>query len=390
MPIINPININDFSNGKLVHNQTTATLTSAGWTTETEGTMQTISVPNMTSTATVFVAPQYNATTNYAEYYATDKIILAHQSSGELTFRRYANSSSGDIAINVIWFEPGSTGSQVVILNVNGWVAGEQTISIPSIGLSTYVWISPTDSDTDMENYVNSQIYCSAQNNGSLTFSYAGTTPTASIPVNVVWEDMTTVQTSTVERSVFWVTPGTTTFNEISTALANDKLPIADSGVSFIAPLTQILYGTHESYVFTQVTDTSITNSNQIEIHQMTVDDVDTWSNETTTTIHDGVQRVVHTFEWSSAHSGNLDDGSTISDLYTEWQQGKIIYIDIDNSGGSDYVEVKFMNYSSSTYYLEATGIITTANAIVRLYASGVGSSATTLSVAFINGTWST
>lgn len=191
MPIINPININDFSNGKLVHNQTTATLTSAGWTSETEGTMQTISVPNMTSTATVFVAPQYNATTNYAEYYATDKIILAHQSSGELTFRRYSNSSSGDIAINVIWFEPGSTGSQVVILNENGWVAGEQTILIPSISLSTYVWISPTDSDTDMENYVNSQIYCSEQNDGSLTFSYAGTTPTASIPVNVVWEDMT-------------------------------------------------------------------------------------------------------------------------------------------------------------------------------------------------------
>jgi len=388
MPIINPININDFSNGQLVHNRTTATLASANWVTSNNVTTQTLAITNMTATATVWVSPVYDDSINYTQMYATDQIIPTEQGADYITFRRYAASSSGDIEINIVWFEPGSTGSQVVVLGVNNWVAGEQTVSIPSIGLSTYVWISPTDSDTDMENYVNSQIYCSAQNNGSLTFSYAGTTPTASIPVNVVWEDMTTVQTSTTERSIFWVTPGTTTFNEISTALANDKLPIADSGISFIAPLTQRLYGTHDSYVFTQVTDTSVTNNNKIEIHQMTVDDVNTWSAETTITIHDGVQRVVHTFDWSSAGSGNLDDGSTISDLYDEWAQGKIIYIDVDSSGGSKYVEVKFMSYASSTYSLEATGIINSSNAFVRLYASGVAAAATTLSVHYIDGTW--
>jgi hypothetical protein len=80
-------------------------LASANWTSSVNGVTQTITVTGMTSTATVWVAPQYNALTNYASMYATDQIVCMSQATDSLTFRRYAESSSGDIAINIVWIE---------------------------------------------------------------------------------------------------------------------------------------------------------------------------------------------------------------------------------------------------------------------------------------------
>ena len=136
MPIINPININDFSNGSLVHNRTTATLASANWVDNSGVYTQTISVPNMTSTATVWVSPQYDATTNYTQMYATDQIVPIEQGADYITFRRYAASSSGDIEINVVWVEQGASDSQTVVLASADWVSGQHTKSIPSSSAS--------------------------------------------------------------------------------------------------------------------------------------------------------------------------------------------------------------------------------------------------------------
>lgn len=61
--------------GGVSQNTATGTLTSAGWTSTAEGYMQTITVTGMTSTATVWVSPQYNAITNYVQNYATDQIV---------------------------------------------------------------------------------------------------------------------------------------------------------------------------------------------------------------------------------------------------------------------------------------------------------------------------
>ena len=209
MPIINPLNINNYLNVRLANYTATATLTSSGWSSTAEGYMQTVSVPNMTADAIVFVSPAYSSSNNYYEWYTTDKIVCTAQATGTLTFRRYASSSSGDIQVSLMWFDNGNAPAQVV-----------------------------------------------------------------------------------------------------------------------------------------------------------------------------------HTFDWSGAGQGDLDDGSTLSDLYQEFQAGKLVYIDIDSSGGSDYILVKQITLTSNTYSLEATGIKSGSNNIIRLYVSGAAASSTRLYVKYANVAW--
>ena len=105
IPIWTKIAQDSGGGGGVSQNTATGTLTSAGWTSTAEGYMQTITVTGMTSTATVWVSPQYNAVTNYVQNYATDQIVCTAQATDSLTFRRYAETSSGDIAINIVWIE---------------------------------------------------------------------------------------------------------------------------------------------------------------------------------------------------------------------------------------------------------------------------------------------
>lgn len=61
-------------------------------------------------------------------------------------------------------------------------------ITVTGMTSSATVWVSPNPSSaTNIDNYNNAKLYCSAQSTDYLTFTYAGTKPTADISVNVVW-----------------------------------------------------------------------------------------------------------------------------------------------------------------------------------------------------------
>jgi hypothetical protein len=82
---------------------TTVTLASDSWSGTMEGYMQTVTVTGMTSSATVWASPAYATLYNYAQMYATDQIVCTAQAADSLTFRRYANTSSGNIVVNITW-----------------------------------------------------------------------------------------------------------------------------------------------------------------------------------------------------------------------------------------------------------------------------------------------
>lgn len=78
--------------------------------------------------------------------------------------------------------------SATVTLSYQLW-GSNVTLPITVTGMtsSAIVWVSPSpSSQTNIDNYNNAKLYCSAQATDSLTFTCT-TTPTADIDVNVVW-----------------------------------------------------------------------------------------------------------------------------------------------------------------------------------------------------------
>ena len=63
-----------------------------------------------------------------------------------------------------------------------------EAITVVGVTATSIVWVSPSNSSsTNIDNYVKSKIYCSAQGAGYLVFTYVDTKPTADIDVSVVW-----------------------------------------------------------------------------------------------------------------------------------------------------------------------------------------------------------
>lgn len=74
-------------------------------------------------------------------------------------------------------------GTATATLTVQGWTNRTQTISVPSVTSSSTVIVSPAPASVPA--YAAAQVYCSAQGDGTLTFT-CDTLPTAELAVNVV------------------------------------------------------------------------------------------------------------------------------------------------------------------------------------------------------------
>ena len=78
--------------------------------------------------------------------------------------------------------------SKTATLTANGWSDKKQTVAVDGVTTTNTVFVSPAPSF--VSDYGASEIYCSAQVAGSLTFTCA-TTPTADITVNIVIMEVT-------------------------------------------------------------------------------------------------------------------------------------------------------------------------------------------------------
>jgi hypothetical protein len=79
--------------------------------------------------------------------------------------------------------------TQQVTLSSGGWTTKEQTVSVTSMTSTATVQYGPEPStSTNRDAYYNADVYCSAQNTGTLTFNYmSSASPTSNIAVNVMF-----------------------------------------------------------------------------------------------------------------------------------------------------------------------------------------------------------
>lgn len=68
-------------------------------------------------------------------------------------------------------------------LNAAGWSGGVQTVSVAGLAASDSVIVTPAPASRDA--YINADVRCTAQGDGTLTFT-ATTTPTAGMVINVI------------------------------------------------------------------------------------------------------------------------------------------------------------------------------------------------------------
>ena len=102
----------------------------------------------------------------------------------------FGSSTTTFLANDGTWQTPAGY-PQTATVSVPYQLWGSNTdlpITVTGMTSSAIVWVSPNPSSTtNIDNYNNAKLYCSAQSTNSLTFTYAGTKPTADISVNVVW-----------------------------------------------------------------------------------------------------------------------------------------------------------------------------------------------------------
>jgi len=102
----------------------------------------------------------------------TDPVFLASAAHG---------ISSSDISA---WnAKQSALGTLTVTLTVAGWSSDAQTVTATGVTSSNTVIVSPSPSD--MEDYTDAGIVCTAQGTNTLTFE-CDTTPSSAIDVNVV------------------------------------------------------------------------------------------------------------------------------------------------------------------------------------------------------------
>ena len=79
--------------------------------------------------------------------------------------------------------------TQQVTLSSGGWTTKAQTVSVTNMTSAATVQYGPEPStSTNRDAYYNADVYCSAQNTGTLTFNYmSSASPTSNIAVNVMF-----------------------------------------------------------------------------------------------------------------------------------------------------------------------------------------------------------
>ena len=118
------------------------------------------------SGAEVNVQSDWNQSTNTADDYIKNKPTIPTKTSD-------LNNDSGFVAVDTI----------TVTLTVAGWSSDAQTVTATGVTSSNTVIVSPSPSD--MEDYTDAGIVCTAQGTNTLTFE-CDTTPSSAIDVNVV------------------------------------------------------------------------------------------------------------------------------------------------------------------------------------------------------------
>ena len=107
-----------------------------------------------------------------------------------LTQAQYDSASENNqINENELYFTPGQdqdssiVASTMVTLTTAGWSNSSQTVSVTGITASSDIIVSPANASRD--DYIDAGIWCSAQGNGSLTFT-CESDPSVDITVNVL------------------------------------------------------------------------------------------------------------------------------------------------------------------------------------------------------------
>lgn len=121
-----------------------------------------------------------------------DKLVIRDTSDADKmrsTSITFGSSTTTFLANNGTWQSAGVPQTATVSVPYQLWGSNtDLPITVTGMTSSATVWVSPNPSSaTNIDNYNNAKLYCSAQATDSLTFTYAGTKPTADISVNVVW-----------------------------------------------------------------------------------------------------------------------------------------------------------------------------------------------------------
>ena len=90
--------------------------------------------------------------------------------------------AAGDLDERMTTME-GKIVAGALTLNAAGWSGGAQTVSVAGLAASDSVIVTPAPASRDA--YINSDVRCTAQGDGMLTFT-ATTTPTAGMVINVI------------------------------------------------------------------------------------------------------------------------------------------------------------------------------------------------------------
>lgn len=77
----------------------------------------------------------------------------------------------------------GKIAAVALTLTASGWSGGAQTVSVAGLTAADSVIVTPAPASRDY--YINSDVRCTAQGAGTLTFT-AASTPTANITVNII------------------------------------------------------------------------------------------------------------------------------------------------------------------------------------------------------------
>lgn len=119
-----------------------------------------------------------------------DKLVIRDTSDANRmrsTSITFGSSTTTFLANNGTWQSPGGAmNSATLTLTSSLWSNNLIDISVTDMTSSATVWVSPSPTISNVDAYMASRVFCSAQGSGTLTFSCVNT-PTTNINVDVVW-----------------------------------------------------------------------------------------------------------------------------------------------------------------------------------------------------------
>lgn len=115
-----------------------------------------------------FVDLETNQSVDWVKTFVKSPIVPSPINNTDAATKKYVDDKKSTISVT---------------LTAIGWSSNSQTVSATGVTASNTVIVAPDSSD--YSDYMDAEIYCSAQWSGTLTFT-CGTTPSNDIDVNVV------------------------------------------------------------------------------------------------------------------------------------------------------------------------------------------------------------